>query len=688
MSDNTSFGDFNIPRHILLRELGGCVSIVPLKIKKRDHKDGREHNDIANETCQSTSSMKKRTISKNSLKKGGNANFANHPRINVNIVRHSCRILRDLISSATRNFIPIDAKKNPIVSEGVAMGLIYADRKLFIRNKMNKTYDCFAVAERNHKLYSLPSDPKWEDYAIIAHSTANIISKPVIIILKKGNSLHVHDLQTGSSIHNIHLGSRITTARRNHLNTMNRNNLVDNTFNVTYKELYVDLETSYICIKSTRRPKPSDVLVSFMIFTYPPLEVVAKFNVRRSIFGINITDAEVSQDILMIMETGSVTKLYSLQSILSNQESFKVNKNYVSRNKYNSNMNQFQDDAFTFRDIKQLNSGMESNMVDITEKPPCLYDVKSFQHNLQFSPAAGMKIITCGLNDHNFKLQNMRDLSLVRNGMVGMRDPEGVNHFRFHPDDSSRAIYLHSPHLSIYEVYQMQNPASFSMHKTFDYHATELNRSNLQNEASNKCYEIVSDRNIITFHSLRDETLHESSLKASHGTYTRQLQCEECGESFDSKPNGCNPRNSPKTQSTTTTKSGRKVVQRISTLEYDDLVQKRNYITYDYEDELDILVLLTYNDFNETFPDRDDDDEDFIDTQYSVLENVILLDNTTYNVIKRIPIGEVLKDNKVTCLHNVSVTLDRYLLLIRVQSGNTTQSFVYQLSASIGNEEK
>ena len=724
MTDGKSFGDFNIPRHILLRELGGCVSILPLKVKQRSHKDVREHNDIGNEKYHSTSSRKKGTISNSSLKKGGHANLANHPRINVNIIRYSFRILRDLISSTTRHFLPIDAKKNPIVGEGVAMGQIYADRKLFIRNKLNKTYDCFAIVERNHKLYSLPSHPKWEDCEIIAHSTANILSKPVIIILKKGNSLHVHDLQTGSSIQKIDLGSRITTTDKYnaeyHLNTTpNKNNLVDTEFNVTYKELYNDLESSYICIKSTRRPKPSDVLVSFILFTYPPLEVVAKFNVCRSIFGTNITDAEVSQDILMIMETGSVTKLYSLQSVLNNQESFNVTKNYMSHNKYNSSMSQLQDDGSTFRDIKQLDSGRKSNVIEITEKPPCLYDVKSFQHNLQFSPAAGMKLITCGLNDHNFKLQNMSDLSLVRNGMVGMRDPEGINNFRFHPDDSSRAIYLHSPHLSIYEFHEMENLASSTsrMHKTFNYHVTESNRSNLKNEGFNKCYEIASDRDIINFHSLnneilhkstlkasnetytnlfrpiinfhsfKDETLHDSSLQASNETNTRQLHCEECGESIDSKPNSCSSKNSPKTQSTTTTKSGRKVVQRISTLEYDDLVQKRNYITYDYEDELDILVLLTYNDFNETFPDRDDDDEDFMETQYSVLEDVILLDNTTYDVIKRIPIGEVLKHNKVTCLHNVSVTLDRDLLLVRVQSGNTIQSFVYQLSESFTDEE-
>ena len=333
MSDSTSFGEFNIPRHILLRELGGCVSIVPLKRKKRYHKDAREHNDIANEKRHSTSSGKNGTISNSSFNKVGRRNLANHPRINSNITRYSFRILKDLISSNTRHFIPVDAKKNPIVSEGAAMGLIYADRKLFIRNKLNKTYDCVAAAEKNHKLYSLPSHPKWEDYAIIAHSTPNILSNPVIIILKKGNSLHVHDLQTGNSIYNIPLGNKISTTTEKNLQTttksINTNELVDNSLNVTYKELYVDLETSYICVKSTRRPKPSDVLVSFVIFNYPVLKVVAKFNVRRSIFGTNITDAEVSQDILMVMEAGSVTKLYSLQSFLSNQEFIKVNKNNV-----------------------------------------------------------------------------------------------------------------------------------------------------------------------------------------------------------------------------------------------------------------------------------------------------------------------------------------------------------------------
>ena len=119
------------------------------------------------------------------------------------------------------------------------------------------------------------------------------------------------------------------------------------------------------------------------------------------------------------------------------------------------------------------------------------------------------------------------------------------------------------------------------------------------------------------------------------------------------------------------------VVQRAGVVPV-DMRDTMNMVTYDYEDELDILVILTYNDFNETVPDRDDDDE-FFDTQYSVLENVILLDNTTNNVIKRIPINEVLAHNGTSNLHNVSVILDRDILLIKVRSSVKTQCFVYQL---------
>ena len=680
----------NLPQNFLLRELGGCISYPPTKLrvkhdKSKLDKESVQNSNITHDGLSKTESNDTKAVVPN----------PSHPRINTNIVRHSYRIFKHLISSDNREFRPLDQHpnvvtssklKHPIVSEGVALGVTYADGKIFIRNKVDKTYDCYAVREDNKKLYSLSQHPKWEDVAIVAHSTPNELSKPIIIILRKGNIIDIHDLDTGNPITKIHLGAAKNDCNVPDMTSPSRWARQDtrDQKSITFKELYFDFETSQICVKSTRNPRTNlqsnkcDILVTFVLFSYPDMKHKTTVNIRRSVFGPNITDAEISQDIVMVMESGSVTRLYSLQSVIDSELKNTQNngKNLIKA------MHSTMFYQYHMKDQDDFNS-IPTNI--IYEKPPCLYVIKSFQHNVQLSPISGMKTIITGLNDHNFKLLNLKDNSLVINGMVGMRDPEGINHVRFHPDDSSRVLYLHPPHLSVYEIQDMRNRDkhvtteldSYKLHRTFDFHVLETNQnmtysnSALHNSTNKDCYRFVSDRDIINFHSIK---LKENILE-SHGS---QTECNECGVPYRPTPNIF----SDSTQlSSSTTKSGRKVVQRIPTLAYDDLVQKRNYVTYDYEDELDILVLLTYNDFNETFPGRDDD-EDFIDTQFSVLENVILLDNTTYQVIKRVPINEVLKDNR---FYDVSVTLDRDILLIKVHSGNQTKSFLYKLCSTFRN---
>ena len=662
----------NIPQHVVLRELGGCISFVPIKRKRRkdtttsDNPESSFHNDSTR-----SNSLTKSNIG-NDFAEQISSHHSTHPKINSNIVRQSYKMLKHLISSNNRYFHPVDTEKHPIASDGAALGVTYADGKMFIRNRVDKTYDCFAVRERNKKLYSLCINPKWEDVAIVAHSSVIALSKPVIIILRKGNTIHIHDLESGNIVKEIDLGTSNNVKNLYPSDSISSDSRPVNyelrdQNNTTYKELFYDFETSQVCVKSTRNPKSSDILVSFVLFSYPDVKDLIKVNIRRSVFGSSITDAEIFQDIVMIMVSGSLTRLYSLQSLLKYELSNERNGTLTNP----SRCSQFHADR---RSLQR---------VVINEKLPCLYDIKSFQHNVQLSPVCGMKTIIIGLNDHNFKLLNLNDNSLVNDGMVGMRDPEGINHFRFHPDESSRLIYLHPPRLSVYEIEGVRSRMDnigpkgdfYKVHKTFDFQVAETTHQpkplneNLYNESFKDCYRVVSERDIINFHSIK------STENKISNTNKSQFECNECGELQETTPSEYNT--TTKSPSATT-KSGRKVVQRIPTLAYDDLIQKRNYVTYDYEDELDILVLLTYNDFNETFPDRDDD-EDFTDTQFSMIENIILLDNTTYQVLKRVPINEVIKENKLCGLHDVSVTLDRDILLIKHHSGNQTKSFLYSL---------
>ena len=702
---NMSLSVLSIPQHILLRELGGVITFGSFGRKKVQRRNlllsKHSENGLCSLTTEGLEDDRRSDSTEHLQNELSHKSAFPHPRINFNIIRHSFRILRDLLCSKTRYFV----KKGPVVSEGTARVLIYADGKIFVRNKVDKTYDCLAVREKYKKLYTLPCDPKWEDASVIAHSTANFLTSPVIIVLRKGNLVQVHDLETGTTVRTINLcnirnfDSQETISMRTD----------DESFSA--KELHVDFETSNIIIKTTRNPKQKDILVTFFIFNYPSFSFMARIDIRRSVFGHTITDAEISEDIIMVMESGSKTKLYSIHSYLAGFRDLNstVHKYSKISKTMPKDINRLEAQNIFNADTPAKMSNVQRK-VDMVQKPHCLYEVKSFEHNVQFSTAARMTFIDCGLKDHKFKLNNISSGTLIQNGIVGMRDPEGMNHLLYHPDDSSRAIYLHSPEFSIYEFQEVEIRdrsnidvfssfnTSIKMHKVFNYSVTETDMidllseqsSTLENDESYKCYRSHSNTDIINFHSFKDrmrekkDTSESRSLSSMHRDVNESV-CSECGESFESSKNNRNivTDSRPKT---TTTKSGRKIVQRISTTAYDDLIKKRHFITYDYEDELDILVILTYNDFNETYPSRDDDDE-FFDRQFTVLEHIMLLDNTTYKIIKRIPMNEIIRDNKTCSQHNISVTLDRETLMVKLQSGSNTEAFVYQIFENPGEEE-
>ena len=269
----------SIPQHILLRELGGVITFGSFGRNKVQRGNLLHNKHYEN----GVSSLKKgeygediRSDSTEHLRKELNHKSAlPHPRINSNITRHSFRILRDLLSSNTRYFV----KKGPVVSEGSARVLIYADGKIFVRNKVDKTYDCLAVREKYKKLYTLPCDPKWEDATVIAHSTPKFLTSPVIIVLRKGNIVQVHDLETGATVRTINLCNirNVDTLGDSRETISIRTDTDDEIFSA--KELHVDFETSNIIIKTTRNPKQKDILVTFFIFNYPSFSFISRINI-------------------------------------------------------------------------------------------------------------------------------------------------------------------------------------------------------------------------------------------------------------------------------------------------------------------------------------------------------------------------------------------------------------------------
>merc|ERR1712029_260262 len=108
----------------------------------------------------------------------------------------------------------------------------------------------------------------------------------------------------------------------------------------------------------------------------------------------------------------------------------------------------------------------------------------------------------------------------------------------------------------------------------------------------------------------------------------------------------------------------------------EDVTGVTTNISWDYEDELDILVVLSHSN---TVPWSDGEDDDAIEDNVIVLKTVTLIDNETLAVIKEIPINRTETRGPFDINHRVFVTLDRDILMINLQSCVKTTTYLYKL---------
>ena len=479
------------------------------------------------------------------------------------------------MSSSQRSFRPVT--DHPLKTQG---GVPCSNQLIFLRNNAKKTYDCLSMrSPQGAPRYSIPLRPQWEDEVIIgfAVSPSSISQRPTIFVLRKSNVLDVYSLENGRLLNTVYIGCLSKGV---------------------FKEMTYDYESGLLVLKSVRKSKTSnevddDVLVSFVLFQHPPFKFVARFEVRKSVFGDKILDADLVCQTLMVLEANSVTKVYNARHLLDGIDE-------------ELNIGDIRGDSTEILTVGDSPLGLPINL-EIKRAPPCLLIIKSYKQYIQLSPS--YNFISCDLKDHCFKLRRLGDHSLV--GMLGQRDSEGQDHVGFTPDDASRVIQINSSSLRIHE---------------FSKDSLGL-----------------------------DELMH---LKVNHHEGRHCLKylnsgCKLCkSEAQKTDP--------PKLMS----KSGRKLKTRLNST---DLLGKSRNISWDYEDELDVLVVLAHDDIS--------DDES--DESITGLDSVVLLDNQTLKVIKEVPIHQVVRRGFM--MPNVFVSMDRDILIIQVESGVKTSTFLYQL---------
>ena len=100
-------------------------------------------------------------------------------------------------------------------------------------------------------------------------------------------------------------------------------------------------------------------------------------------------------------------------------------------------------------------------------------------------------------------------------------------------------------------------------------------------------------------------------------------------------------------------------------------------VSWDFEDELDLLVVLAHVTTSDSDHLGEDEEEDEVNSVE--LKTVTLVDNETLQVLKEVPL--YVKDRRGSFDINlrVHVTLDRDVLIVNVQSSVRTSTYIYQV---------
>ena len=270
------------------------------------------------------------------------------------------KMLSELISkSSARQFQKIEG--GPIISQG---DIKYGDGKVILRNSSSKTMECYNIRNNRKnmvKMWSLPARPRWEDHLIEGGSLPPPYEAPLplgahksrLTVLRSSNRLQRYSMETGELKQDLFLS-------RKH----------------RFTELSPDPEQGWLVLNSVRVTKPSgrtcpgsltscnptDVLKSFIIFENIPLKFLYHFEIKKSIFGTSIQDAAVCLGMLLVMHQNKMIEIFSLEEIIDNAE-----------NKM---------ELLLHEDEEMV--GFPINL-EIVEKPPCLFEVKTDHHHLEMN---------------------------------------------------------------------------------------------------------------------------------------------------------------------------------------------------------------------------------------------------------------------------------------------------------------
>ncbi|XP_067843573.1 DDB1- and CUL4-associated factor 17 isoform X2 [Heptranchias perlo] len=184
------------------------------------------------------------------------------------------------------------------------------------------------------------------------------------------------------------------------------------------------------------------VLLHLALFRVLPLTFVGMLGIDKNIFGNNVTDATVSQGLLIVTYSMGLVKLYSFQWIL---EKFTQNHFVLGQNcEWNS----------TTGIVGAAPFGIPCN-IKITDCPPVLFEVSCLENALQIGGHPWHYIITPNKRNQKgiYHVYSLKDKELAENGIQEMQCCSlETDWIYFHPDDSGRIMHIGPTQINVLQL--------------------------------------------------------------------------------------------------------------------------------------------------------------------------------------------------------------------------------------------
>ncbi|XP_046362056.2 DDB1- and CUL4-associated factor 17-like [Haliotis rufescens] len=359
-----------------------------------------------------------------------------------NVYRKDLKILRSIILRGKTEYRKVWEKqsKSHISCEG---SRVYFDNYKSCHAGIGKA----GVPRQLYRLQDCPNSSKIED-ALICNIAPEVIPLPhsghkgSIVTITSNRWLQRHDLRTGAILEAVYLSP-----------------------NKKFRELGWISEQERFYIRSTHTTAlavhrqagiPVCIVMVLAVFNIFPLEFVGMLEIDKRVFGSDVTDAMLSQDLLIVMHQSGHVRLYNFNHILEQYRSYKVDL----REKIPGS------DAV----CGQYPSGVPFN-IQITESLTPLFETRCSEHNVQIGGFPWHYIIIPHGCYGWFQVHSLETDKMAKNGEVNVNS-YGIELDKavFHGDESGRVLHISEDTVRVLQLSCQDSGCETVVREVFSIH--------------------------------------------------------------------------------------------------------------------------------------------------------------------------------------------------------------------------